>query len=695
MNQQRIIFESSPGWIIVCILAGLGYAFLLYQTKHPWSTNINRVLFALRALLAFFLAFLLLGPIVRQIDSFVEKPLFVVLTDNSGSIKEGADSVVLKNIQQEVSVLKESLDKRGYEVKANNLGGEVTEEAIQYTAPLTDIQGALRSVADRYEGKKIEGVLLVSDGIYNAGISPLYATYNFPVNTLGVGDTAQRVDIAIRNVAYNKIAYEGNKFPVRVEVLSRGVTNRQLAVTLTQAGKVIDRQIQSSGSDGLAIYDFNPLANEKGIQKYDLTVETLPEELNKRNNRATIFVDVVEGKKKILLIASSPHPDIKAIRSVLEKNSNYEFLLHIPGVSEQTDNVLNDDKLDLVIFHQAPDQRGKTREVFLRFAKAQTSMLVILGKQSDFSLLVAQGIPIKLDGLPRDYDDVTPAINPAFNNFLITSETKSVVVDYPPVSVPFGKVQIPLSATALLYQRVGSLVTDKPLLAVEVRNNQKIGILLGEGIWRWRLDEFGQVEKTSGFDELLGKLLQYLSTSEDKTRFRSYPIQQEFSEVEPVIFESQVYNDIFEPVFGNTINIEIIDESGKQTRYSYVTSPGNIRYQIGGLKEGVYRYRSRTNINGKTEETRGQFAVVLKQTELQNLTADFDLLRKLSANTGGKFYTIDKTQNLANDLTLKEATAVLRAEEKYDFLINLKWIFWILLLMVSVEWFLRKFYGSY
>ncbi len=695
MHQQRIIFESSPGWIIVCILAGLGYAFLLYQTKHPWSVNINRVLFSLRAILAFFLAFLLLGPIVRQIDSFVEKPLFVILSDNSGSIKEGADSVVLKNIQQEVAVLKESLDKKGYEVKANNLDGKETGEAIQYTEPVTDIQGALRSIADRYEGKKIEGVLLVSDGIYNTGISPLYATYNFPVNTLGVGDTTQRVDIAIRNVAYNKIAYQGNKFPVRVEVLSKGVTNRQLAVTLTQGGKVIDRQIQSSGSDGLTTYDFNPLANEKGIQKYDLTVETLPEELNKRNNRATIFVDVVEGKKKILLVASSPHPDIKAIRSVLEKNSNYEFLLHIPGVSEQTDKVLNEDKPDLVIFHQAPDQRGKTRELFLRFAKAQTSMLVILGKQSDFSLLVAQGIPIKLDGLPRDYDDVTPAINPAFNNFLITSETKSVVVDYPPVSVPFGKVQIPLSATALLYQRVGSLVTDKPLLAVEVRNNQKIGILLGEGIWRWRLDEFGQVEKTSGFDELLGKLLQYLSTSEDKTRFRSYPIQQEFSEVEPVIFESQVYNDIFEPVFGNTINIEIVDESGKQARYSYVTSPGNIRYQIGGLKEGVYRYRSRTNINGKTEETRGQFAVVLKQAELQNLTADFDLLRKLSTNTGGRFYTLAKTQDLVNDLTLKEATAVLRAEERYDFLINLKWIFWVLLLMVSVEWFLRKFYGSY
>jgi hypothetical protein len=218
---------------------------------------------------------------------------------------------------------------------------------------------------------------------------------------------------------------------------------------------------------------------------------------------------------------------------------------------------------------------------------------------------------------------------------------------------------------------------------------------LGEGLWRWRLDEYGKAEETTGFDELFGKLLQYLSTSEEKRKFSSYPIQQEFSEVEQVIFESQVYNDIFEPVFGNTIDIELSDDAGKKSRYTYVTSPGNIRYQIGGLKEGVYRYTSSTLLEGKKETVNGQFVVVSKQTELNNLTADFDLLRKLSSNTGGKFYAMDKLSNLTNDLLVKEATGIIRAEEKYDSLIKLKWIFWVLLAMISTEWFMRKYYGSY
>lgn len=695
MHQERLIFESSPGWIVVCILAGVGYALLLYRTKHPWSESVNRILFGLRAVLAFFLAFLLLGPIVRQVNNLIEKPVFTILHDNSGSIKEGMDSVAIRTLNNGINTLSESLQQKGYEVKSLDLNGKEIQEAIRFTEPLTNIQGALAHISDRYEGKKIEGVLLISDGIYNAGISPLYAAYSFPVNTLGIGDTTQRVDIAIRNVAFNKIAYEGNQFPIRVEVLSKGISNRSLTINLTQGGKLLDQQTKPIGPDGLITIDFKPLANEKGIQKFDLAVEILSEEINKRNNRASIFVEVVEGKKKILLIASTPHPDVKAIRSVIEKNPNYEFLLHIPGVSEQPTATLRDEKIDLVIFHQSPDLRSRTKELFLQFVKSKTSLFIILGKQSDLPLLVAQGAPLKLEGIPRDYDDVTPEINPAFNNFTISSEAISIVADFPPVSVPFGKIQIPLSATALLFQRVGNLTTEKPLLAIDNSSERKVGIFLGEGLWRWRLDEYRQSEKTDGFDEVIGKLIQYLSTSDDKTKFRSYPIQQEFSEVEPVVFESQVYNDIFEPVFGNTVNIELFDESGKQTRYSYVLSPGNIRYQIGGLKEGIYRYRSRTTINGQPEEVRGQFAVVLKQAELQNLTADFDLLRKLSSNTGGKFYTQSGIQNLVSDLTVKEATAVIRSEEKYDSLINLKWIFWVLLAMISVEWFMRKFYGSY
>ena len=102
MQHQNIIFESSPAYIILCILVAIGFAFLLYKAKHPWSKLWNRILFAVRAGLAFLLAFLLLGPIVKQINTIFEKPFFIVLYDNSVSVKEAVDSTLLTRVEADM-----------------------------------------------------------------------------------------------------------------------------------------------------------------------------------------------------------------------------------------------------------------------------------------------------------------------------------------------------------------------------------------------------------------------------------------------------------------------------------------------------------------------------------------------------------------------------------------------------------------
>jgi hypothetical protein len=655
----------------------------------------NWVLFTMRALLASFLAFLLLGPIVKQINNLFEKPLFVVLHDNSASIKEATDSVTRNALKQKIQATTEALENKGYETSVQNLAGERIEGDFQYNASLSDLNSALKRISSRYEGRNVAGVILVSDGLYNAGLSPLYSSHNFPVHSIGIGDTTERSDIAIRNIAYNKIAYQGNKFPLRAEIQVKNLGAQDVTVSLLKRGRVVDRQTKKSRNDQLLTFDFQPQADEQGIQKYDILVEPNAAEYNKRNNRSSVFVEVVEGKKKILLVASAPHPDVKALREVIDKNSNYELLLHVPGVSEQQASALRPEQIDLAIFHQSPDLRGKTTPIFQGFLNSKTSLFFILGQQSDLPQIARQNLPMKFENAPRDYDEVTPVINQTFSNFTLSAETNSMVASYPPVSVHYGKIQIPLTATPLLFQRVGSVSTEKPLLAVDIKDSRKIGIMLGEGVWRWRLNEFDKTENTAAFDEVFGKLIQFLSTTDDKRKFTSYPVQQEFSETEPVVFESQVYNDIFEPVFGNTIEIEITEESGKKNEYNYVTSPGNIRYQIGGLKEGVYRYRSRTVINGKREEVRGEFAVVERQAELQNLTADFDLLRKLSSNTGGRFVKAAEVEQLTNALQQTQAQSVIHTEESYDALINLRWIFFLLLVLITAEWALRKYHGSY
>lgn len=690
---KQIIFESSPAFIILCAAIGLGFAWLLYSTKSPWGKALNWILFSFRAFVSFLLAFFLLGPIVKQVNNVVEKPVFVILQDNSLSVKEVTDSLTRNRIQERIVSAQSALNENGYETIVTNFINEGVDQ--EYSAASTNIHESFRNLANRYEGRNLAGIVFISDGIYTTGFSPLYGNYTFPVYTVGLGDTTERVDLMIKNLVYNKIAYEGNRFPLLVDVGVKGYSSEAISLSVIHKGKVIERKTLRTPSDGLLTFDFQLLASEQGIQRFDIQVEEKPGEQNVKNNRATVFIEVVEGRKKILLVASAPHPDIKALRAVIEQNSNFEFILHVPGIEEAEAKNLQPENIDLVIFHQAPDVQGRTRELFQRFSKTRTSLFFVLGQLSDLALIDQQSLPLSFEQIPRQFDEVTPILNTTFSNFTLSADANSIFSTYPPVQVHFGKLVLPVTATSLLVQKVGSLITDKPLLYIQTDEDRKIAIMLGEGMWRWRLHESSRTEKTEAFDEVFGKVFQFLSTADDKRKFRSYPVQQQFANTELVVFESQVYNDIFEPVFGNSIEIELMDERGGKTRYNYITSPGNSRYPIGGLAEGVYRYSSSTILNGIKEEVRGQFLISAQQVELQNLTADFDLLRKLAAATGGMFTRLDQWDNLQQEITRTEARSIIRTEERYDSIIHLKWIFILLLLMISAEWFLRKYFGSY
>lgn len=680
---QRLIFESSPAFIILCIAIGIGYAWLLYKTKHTWGKTTNRILFFIRALAVAIAAFLLIGPILKLTTNQYEKPEIAVILDDSQSITEvltpEKQATLFNNITNQVK----SLEDAGYQVDFRNLG-----------AAASDIHGAIRSVTADYEGKNLAGIVLASDGIYNSGPSPLYTTLRIPVYTIGIGDTTQRVDLALKNVAFNKIAYQGNRFPLRAEVLVKGLTNQDVRATVSMGGKVISTQNKNSGSKGLLDFDFLIDANEKGIQRLDVAIEPVKEEINQKNNRTAIYIEVVEGKKKILVISPSPHPDIKALRASIEKNSNYEFHLHMPGVKEEDQQVLQPAKVDLVIFSQALDFEGKTLPLIQKFQKSHAGMLFLVGSKTNLRQFSNIGVPLVFENIGQR-DEVIPSFNTQFRDFAFSDNIAGRFSRYPPVSVPFGKFTYPADAAILLYQRIGSVTTNRPLLLSWNGPDNKIAVLLGEGIWKWRLNEFAETEKSEAFDEVFSKLIQYLSTADDRRRFRSFPIQNEFTDSEPVTFESQLYNDLFEPIYGNTVQIELRDESGKVTQYSYATSPSGSRYRIGGLKEGIYRYTASTQLSTGKEQVSGEFLVTAQNIESQNLTADFGLMRKLADESGGKFYTESNVGNLNADLSKVQAKTLIHSEDSFHPMINLKAVFFLLLFLLSLEWFTRKFFGSY
>lgn len=689
---QRLIFENSPLLIIVCLALGITYAWILYSPKSAWSKQTNRMLFALRFTLVTLLSLLLLGPIFKVTTNFFEKPTVVFLTDNSASLAETLTDTERKQWQDDLAQTTATLADAGYDINVRGLDNEpITTLTWKNTS--SDLQGSIQQVVRDYESKNLAAIILTSDGIYNSGASPLYQPTRIPIYTIGVGDTAQRLDVALKNLNYNKIAYQGNKFQLTTEVAVQGIASGAITVSVSKGGKIISTQTKSL-SGRLLNFNFALDAEEKGVQRFDVTVQPLAEETNKRNNYASAFIEVVEGKKKILLIAPAPHPDIKALRAVVEKNANYEFILHIPGQVEVSLEQLQPDKADLIIFYDVVDLENKTKVLLDKLSRSRSSLLYIIGSKSNLRQLAANGVPVTFEN-PSQWDAVTPAVNASFRNFNFLEGTGGVFQRYPPADVPFGKFTFPPQAAVLLHQRIGSIITDRPLFFTWEDGDQKKAMMIGHNFWRWRLHEYAAKQSTDLFDDVFSKAIQYLGTLDDKRKFKCFALQNEFAEGTPAIIESQVYNDLFELVYGNTVSLRLTNETGKETRYSYITSPGNTQYRIGGLAEGVYRFTTSTALAGKTEEVKGQFVVKALNIELQNLTADHGLLKKLSAKTGGRFFSTAPWDSVVNIFRTKDATSIIHSYDSYHPLITLKLVFVLLLLLATGEWFLRKYSGGY
>lgn len=699
MQRPALIFEQSPLFLVVCALLGLAYAYILYKKSGPWGKRTNYVLFGLRFLLASTIASLLVSPILKQIQNTIEAPSYVIAIDNSTSIANTTDSLSRVKLLQQIKSIAEEQESAGFDVVYRTVAGQRFDELpedLNFDAQQSDLAGLLEDIRADYEGRNLAGVMLVSDGIYNEGISPTYRDYRFRVATLGVGDTVPKADVSISALVYNKISYQGNKFPVVVQFTQQGFGGKKVNVSISRGGEVLASQPHVLlGENQLNEVKLLIDATDKGFQRFNVSISPLTGEFTRLNNSKQAYVEVIEGKENIAIIAAAPHPDIKAFRFAIESNANYKFDQYILSLPDDRARLINNTtQYDLVIYHQVPDQRNYA-QVLSQANLNDVAGLYVYGGNSNLNRFNEANNVLTLDAVPGEYDQVNAVFNQAFINFKLSEQLQQTFTELPPISVPFGKYNLKPGASVMLFQKVGSIVTNKPLIALNEEVTPKEAVIMGDGLWKWKLTSYVMNDNHEAFNELVTKLVQFLSSKEDRRKFKAYPIKNEFSTNERVIFDTEVYNDLYERVYGNRINISLKDDEGNAYEYSFITNENNTRYTMSGLPQGVYAYTASTTIGNENAVVSGEFVIKAIQIEDINLTADFNMLRTLAANNGGNFYTQDDYSQMSTDLTKLKAQGIIHTSEKYLPFINLKWLFFVLLTLVATEWFLRKYNGSY
>ncbi len=696
-----------PGWfVILCLLLGAGFSLGLYfRSRYFGATSgMPRRLVYLLAFLRFasvsLIAFLLLGPVLKKRTTERENPHVILLTDNSASLRIHMNEEDSARLVEQYEKLVDALSSK-YEVSAYSFGSSLHEGiAKQFDEKSSNLSGALTEIHNLYINRNVGAVILASDGIYNEGNSPVYhaAEMDAPVYTIALGDTSFKRDLRIREIYHNSILYLGDKMEVKIDIEAANALNMEsmlLVEELNPEGKnklIYSKKLQFRKREDLMEESVLIEPSRAGVIQYRVSISPLRDEVSTDNNYKSFFIDVLESRKKVLIIADAPHPDISAIRQALLESRNYEVTL-----AYADDEDLTPDAYNLIILHGLPSLRHPLSSVLKQAAEAKQSVWFIYSLHSDLNALNDAQDLLRLRSSSGGNNEARAIVNPDFSLFGLPAGLAEALEDFPPMIVPFGSFTPAADARSLLTQKIGSVETQYPLLMYgSQQDGQRIGIMLGTGIWRWRLYDYLIHGDHTRVDALITQSCQYLSVTDDKRQFRVKLGKKVFDETESIRFAAELYNENYELVNDPDIELKIEDSAGKEFEYRFSKTGKSYRLDAGYFPAGNYRYRARLVYNGHEMEASGRFIVRKVNLESLSTRARHDLLYRLSEETGGRTYSPEETEKLIAELMEnKELKPVLRDTFKSTLLLDMKWIFFLILSLLAFEWFLRKYFGSY
>lgn len=688
---MSLTWESVSGWWVpACIILGLLYAWLMYRKPVQLVKGMRYALSAFRALVVSFLALLIVSPLVRTTSYLPQKPVVLIAQDNSESIKLfGKGSQSLGEGWGEA--LKKQLGSE-YEVHEFHFDKELKDSlSTKYNGRQTDISNALHQLNERFVNRNIGALVLATDGLYNLGADPQYEARNFKTNiyTIALGDTIPRRDLLISNVSYNKTAFLGNDFEVEIMAEAYQSAGEQMRLSIKQDGRqVYSQNVAITSAAFKKIIPVKLNADKKGIRKFTINLAPVKNELSVQNNTETIYIDVLDARQKILLLYDGPHPDLAVIKQGIESNKNFEVKISL--VSDM--GSLNLPDYSMAILYQLSAASYSKLQPLLQ---SKTPLWHVAGTQINLSAFNAAQKVVKVNSTSQELQEVFAQPVSTFSAFTLTDSSQNKLGNLPPLIAAFGNYEASGTASMLLKQKIGNVETAYPLLAFSVEGGRKSAVLTGEGIWRWQLAEYREYGNHHAVEELLSQTVQYLTADANRQRFRVYTSKNVFDEGENVLLNAELYNDALELINTPDVKINLRSQSGK--KYSFLFTRNGQSYQLnaGTLPVGEYTYTATTN-NGKQAFTaNGQLTVKQLNLESRQSAANHGLLRSMAVHSGGQMLLPSQLNKLADLIRKNEnVKTVVYEDKRYSDLIDVKWVFVLILLLLSAEWFLRKREGE-
>jgi hypothetical protein len=612
-------------------------------------------------------------------------------------------------------------------------GGPLSALALP-TENATQLGAALRDTARRLKGRKVDGVLVFSDGGWNRGEEPQLAAQDLgvPVFSVGVG-VPQTKDIEIPFISADDVVFKGDTFPLTVRVKQRGYAGSSVHLVIkqideaTKLDEVVKDEIIDFDEQVEHTHTIDVTPKKAGTFTFSAEIEPMKDEMSVDNNhKSKPGVTVVDKKIRVLLVEDSPRWESRFLTSILEADKQR---LDPSFVLRQVD--------ERVI---ATDPRYK-KEFPRTMAELRNYDVIILGNISGESftkdelknlssyvqkegggLMVVAGanampdtyagtpieelLPIEFEAqAPISVEDELQRTIKLGYHVMLTAEGKRATVMrfaadshenellwekaeplfwcYPAKRLKPGATALLVNASAIGAR--GGSEGGTPLIAEERFGKGQVMYVGSDETWRWRFKPGAQYHR-----RLWGQMVNSLAMAHLLGKTNRVSIETDRAEY-AVGDHAEVIARVLDKDFNKLIadNVTLVVERGELNKETVVLNavkdqPGLFKGEYVPAAEGDYRLA----MQGEEEETERAFKAVVPHIEFDDPGMRTELLQQLANISNGSMVTLSELPKLMNQL--KEQKHVLEPRREERTLWNAPGIIVLFAFILGLEWFLRK-----
>ncbi|MBN1560762.1 hypothetical protein JW998_10965 [candidate division KSB1 bacterium] len=689
--------------------AGL-FSIYVYRRTNPVVSHILRVILTLlRTVSLLLLLFIIYETTLHFRYNKTNPPILAIAVDNSASMtitdSNGSRQSTLHDILNSDHLVELG---RKFQIVFYRFSNHIEPysttqgDSLDFLGDVTNISKSLELIVARHATENLTNILLISDGSYNEGGNPLrYAEeLGVPVHTIGIGSSDPVIDLAITAVDAHPFTYVNQSTPVQVTIRNTGFDKLSVPLELRQEDVLRETvQLPASPAEKTVTMSFTP--TKVGRAKVELNVPQQVGEHLVDNNSRTVYIDVFKEKLQILLIAGAVTPDISFIKTILQ-NDRYQIKDHIRrSKGEFYQQPLSFETLqetDIFIFLDFPmhgmDQ-SFSQNLSASLNSKKQSVLFIPGIHISLAEVtkLANFIPLQnavmlpKERLVRAEPSPLGLNHPILQTNLDPLHSKTVWQQLPPVFAALLVQQVPPGTEVLAYARFADQANSglAPLIVARVHGQQKSAAIFAHQLWRWDFMMSGINRSDKVYTHLLQNIMRWLETNRSESLVRVSMDKTHYNYGDPISMSIDVFDENLNPV--EKADVKVTLEKPAQEFPSRPQGGGAYSVVLGTPQPGDYTAKVTAEINGhRLGEETVLFSVGEYSAELTDIQAQPAVLQALSRVTGGQFLTTDSLSQMTS-IRGESTTMPLTIENE---LWNNKYILILILLFLTLEWFIRK-----